>query len=89
MTATEAAQLAWERLGKLVVKVNPIWIKEQPYAGKICNEFCGHEVNLPLRYLKRGSSEDWKRQIDLLESATGNRLKVDRDWPIWELEPAD
>jgi hypothetical protein len=84
VTATEAAQLVWERTGKIIVAVDP----DGPSVslGQITYKFGDTPTRIPLRYVRRASLADWRRQGEIL----GWRQTIStRGWPLWELEVAD
>ncbi len=75
--------------GKALVAVR----KDGPEAcpGLETHQFCGGIVNITLRYKRRASVIDWRKQCDFMAGrgvkvTTEARLCSRKEWEIWELE---
>lgn len=87
ITATQGAEILWQRTGKLLVKVDPL---QPATTGEITYQFSGCETDIPFRYARPGHERDWKSQMEILMEYGIGPVGGDRlGWPIWEMEVAD
>ena len=90
MRAVDFIDAALKANGRLVTAVKKKTFDE-PLAGQHIDTFQGAPIPFLLRFVRRATKQDWKRQISLYERlvkpATLQQKRADeRTWEIWEVE---